>query len=247
MKICEWCGKEHDGSYKTGRFCSSYCSHAYSANKRKENWRENVSKALTGNKNNPKGWKSFLEKNGYLTEDGTYTDEYREYCSERTKRMKTGCFFNPSFCKPKSEEQKKHMVATIRKTREENKANGKVYPGWVVRNGEESINETFTKEFLETNKIQFEQEVLIHKADLDNTIGHGYYKLDFLIDGKIDLEIDGKQHTYPERKERDIIRDTVLKEHGYIVYRILINVQKEKRIEKLQEKLDEFLEWYRIL
>ena len=27
--ICENCGKEHDGSYKTGRFCSKHCQYAY--------------------------------------------------------------------------------------------------------------------------------------------------------------------------------------------------------------------------
>lgn len=29
--ICEECGNEHDGSYKTGRFCSSKCAHRYAA------------------------------------------------------------------------------------------------------------------------------------------------------------------------------------------------------------------------
>ena len=28
--ICEFCGKEHDGSYASGRFCSSACSHKFS-------------------------------------------------------------------------------------------------------------------------------------------------------------------------------------------------------------------------
>ena len=27
---CEKCNKEHDGSYGSGRFCSSECSHSYS-------------------------------------------------------------------------------------------------------------------------------------------------------------------------------------------------------------------------
>ena len=31
--ICENCGKEHDGSYGSGRFCSSACRHSYSAKK----------------------------------------------------------------------------------------------------------------------------------------------------------------------------------------------------------------------
>lgn len=31
--VCENCKKEHDGSYGSGRFCSSKCGHSYSAKK----------------------------------------------------------------------------------------------------------------------------------------------------------------------------------------------------------------------
>lgn len=31
MKICENCGKEHDGSYRSGRFCSKHCRLSFSA------------------------------------------------------------------------------------------------------------------------------------------------------------------------------------------------------------------------
>ena len=30
-KICENCGKEHDGFYGSGRFCSSFCARSFSA------------------------------------------------------------------------------------------------------------------------------------------------------------------------------------------------------------------------
>ena len=33
MKKCEYCGKEHDGSYGSGRFCSSKCARRYSNSK----------------------------------------------------------------------------------------------------------------------------------------------------------------------------------------------------------------------
>lgn len=49
------------------------------------------------------------------------------------------------------------------------------------------------------------------------------YFLDFLIekDGtKIDLEIDGKQHRYEDRKQHDVERDQFLIDLGYTVYRI---------------------------
>ena len=31
--ICEYCGKEHDGSYGSGRFCSTHCRCAYNGSK----------------------------------------------------------------------------------------------------------------------------------------------------------------------------------------------------------------------
>ena len=31
--ICEWCKKEHDGSYGSGRFCSKTCRAKYIASK----------------------------------------------------------------------------------------------------------------------------------------------------------------------------------------------------------------------
>lgn len=49
------------------------------------------------------------------------------------------------------------------------------------------------------------------------------YFLDFVIEKggkKIDLEIDGKQHKYEDRKQHDEERDTYLQKLGYTVYRI---------------------------
>ena len=33
MTACQNCGKEHDGSYGSGRFCSSRCAHGYGPTK----------------------------------------------------------------------------------------------------------------------------------------------------------------------------------------------------------------------
>ena len=30
MYVCEYCGKEHDGTYGSGRFCGPSCSRKYS-------------------------------------------------------------------------------------------------------------------------------------------------------------------------------------------------------------------------
>lgn len=62
-----------------------------------------------------------------------------------------------------------------------------------------------------------------------------------VINGKeIDLEIDGKQHKY--RQEEDKIRDTFVKEHNVIVYRIKWNsINNDKGKNEMKEKIDTFL------
>ena len=75
----------------------------------------------------------------------------------------------------------------------------------------------------------------------------GKYFLDFYIeiDGrKIDLEIDGKQHKYDERRNSDIIRDEFVKTQGVEVYRIewnSINTEYGKNL--MKEKIEKFLEF----
>ena len=77
----------------------------------------------------------------------------------------------------------------------------------------------------------------------------GKYFLDFKIDVgnfKLDLEIDGRQHTY--RVEHDKERDAFLRENGFLVYRIPWNtVNTENGRQLMKEKIDKFLEFYNSL
>ena len=72
--------------------------------------------------------------------------------------------------------------------------------------------------------------------------------LDFYIvkNGKeIDLEIDGKQHLYDDRKIKDAERDTYIKENNVIVYRIPWNsINTDEGKCKMKSKIDEFLKFY---
>ena len=75
-----------------------------------------------------------------------------------------------------------------------------------------------------------------------------FYILDFFIKKSnvlIDLEIDGKQHTYEDRKQHDMRRDSYLKSKGYIIYRISWNeINSEKGKLLMKSKIDEFLDFY---
>lgn len=46
MKTCENCGREHDGSYGSGRFCSTKCSRGFSTKAKRQEINEKVSKKL---------------------------------------------------------------------------------------------------------------------------------------------------------------------------------------------------------
>lgn len=68
------------------------------------------------------------------------------------------------------------------------------------------------------------------------------YFLDFLIGKNIDLEIDGKQHGYNERSEKDIEHDEILIKNGYVVYRIAWNeITSDEGSSLMKEKSIVFL------
>lgn len=103
--------------------------------------------------------------------------------------------------------------------------------GWKTRNIK-SYPEKFFEKVLNNNHIHFEREKKV-----------GKYFLDFVI-GTIDLEIDGKQHKYPERVKSDLERDKFLRSEGYFVYRIAWNeINSENGKEIIKGKIDLLLDF----
>lgn len=95
--------------------------------------------------------------------------------------------------------------------------------------------EVFTRDYLIEHNIQFEQEVTIPRSKFGKKCS--YYQLDFIINGKVDLEIDGSSHT-KYNKSHDDMRDSDVSQL-YYVYRI----KHMDSIDILKKKLDEFLIW----
>lgn len=117
------------------------------------------------------------------------------------------------------------------------------FQGWKSRNIT-SYAEKFWKQVLDNNNIHYIREKVFEYGNLGK--GERYF-LDFYIEinnRKIDLEIDGKQHKYEDRKEKDIIRDQYIKESGIEVYRIDWNeINSKQGSLKMKEKIDKFLEF----
>lgn len=118
-----------------------------------------------------------------------------------------------------------------------------IHKGWQSRNTT-SYAEQFWLQVLDNNNIKYQREVPVKHANSN-------YFLDFVIEqnGKlIDLEIDGKQHTYTDRKESDVVRDLYLTKQGYLVYRVAWNeVNSDAGSNEMKEKIAAFLTFYNSL
>lgn len=217
--ICENCMKEHNGSYGSGRFCSCKCARCFSSKAKREEINQKVS--LTLLKRRELG----LCKTNFSI----------RYCKDCGKQL---AFKNKSgFChkccpshinsKPELREKQRQIQLQLQKV-----ADG-THQGWKARNIK-SYAEIFFETVLNNNHIVYEREKKV-----------GKYFLDFVI-GNLDLEIDGKQHQYKDRKQSDILRDDFLTKEGYFVYRIKWNeINSIEGKQMMKDKIEIFLEFYK--
>lgn len=216
--VCENCGCSHDGTYGSGRFCSVKCARSHATKFVSDDARYRVSEALKHQ------WD--------ISGKRRYSTEIR-YCSKCGKQLDhrnvTG------LCAVHNMERlhANHAIKcktieyrnAMRNIQSSLVATGK-HHGWNSRNIK-SYAERFFESVLDNNRIQYIREKKI-----------GKYFLDFAI-GRIDLEIDGKQHEYSERKQSDIERDRFLRAAGYFVYRIKWNeINSETGKEMMKDKIE---------
>lgn len=114
------------------------------------------------------------------------------------------------------------------------------FKGWKPRT-QESYPEKYWKEVLTNLGISFEREVRCIPGYL--------YSLDFIIQLKnglkVDLEIDGKQHWYDDRRQYDEKRNKIVRSNGFLVYRIDWNNLNSKRGKmKMHAKINQFVWWF---
>lgn len=125
-----------------------------------------------------------------------------------------------------------NIISQNVKTRIENGT----FSGWKSRNIL-SYPEKFWTEVLNNNNITYETNYPFDKYFLDFYIEHN--------NRKIDLEIDGKQHKYKDRRLSDINRDEFITSNQIEVYRIDWNeINSDKGKAKMKQKIDDFLEFY---
>ena len=240
-KICKCCGKVLDYSKRNREFCSFSCAAKYN----------NTHRIL-----NVEGKTKFVKcvDCGKEIEVSIYSDPLHCRCEDcKCKKhskicpicgkefipaiTKTGGISTRKTCSDECDKQLRILNSKESYQRVKNEGR---FQGWKSRNIT-SYAENFWIEVLKNNNIEYQREYSLN----------GKYFLDFYIVKnykRIDLEIDGKQHTYKERIEHDKIRDEYVTSEGFIVYRIPWNEISSKRGATLMKsKIDKFLDFYKLL
>ena len=228
--FCIQCGK-YLGTTKK-KFCSNSCAATYNNTRRKhtEETKQKISESLKGKHKNIYPKTCVRNKNNKVLYPIICSICGKEFYSRKrtTKYCSQKCSNSSEETKSKLREAQKRLIIE-----------GK-HAGWQKRNIT-SYAETFWMQVLDNNGIQYTRE--------DHSTKH--YFLDFLIiknGKKIDLEIDGKQHKYIDRKAHDEARDKYLTKQGYIVYRVKWNsLLSEVGRTIMKDKIDKFLEFYNSL
>lgn len=230
MKIfyCEQCGKEHNGSYGSGRFCSDHCRRVYSAKKVKH--RVNnlpIKKVKDG------GWKCpYCEKI-------FHTRREKQMHVKEVHPERIGIAWNKGLTK-----ESNAIVKQAAETLKYKYDTYKIIPFWKGHSHSEYtkrlISEKMKKAHAEgrahnigqsrwNNKPSYPEQWFMNvinnefiNKDYIREKSFGRFSLDFAWnDLKKCIEIDGEQHErFEDQKKRDRAKDKLLKESKWEILRI---------------------------
>lgn len=249
--ICPACGKEFETV--NGKFCSRYCSTHFSGNKsriRTEESKKKISETLKNYyKNNEEARRKATEA-AYKAAEARFHQHFERkelkeldrFCSCGKKIARANKSGLCQDCLRHTEKGKQLMSNASKIAVTKLIAEGR-HKGWQSRNIV-SYAEKFWIIVLDNNKVPYQRE-FVQKY---GSKACERYFLDFFIEKngkKIDLEIDGKQHKYEDRKSSDAERDRRLVNLGYNVYRIDWNeISSEEGKLLMKNKIDNFMNWY---
>lgn len=216
--ICENCGKEHNGSYGSGRFCSKFCARSFSTKYNRNEINKKISNTLKAKPKQPQ--------------------IHCKVCNKVLRKNNVSGFCRNCLL---TSDVAQNYRSIIGKTASSAVKNHKY---WQPRN-QISYAEKFWITVLNNNNIKFEHDFPIH---VDNKHRYFLDFYIVKNNKKVDLEIDGKQHEYLDRQISDRRRDEYLTSKSYIVYRIKWNeINSEKGKFKMKRKIDNFLQFYKSL
>ena len=214
---CENCQNEHEGTYGSGRFCSSKCARGFSTKEKRSLINEKVS-------------------NSNKLKYPEIISNCKECKLEIRNKGKSNKIFCSQSCSSKfhmnTPESKLRLSEHFSKLMYKRHAEGDPTITWKSRiNREPSYPEKIYMQILNDLGIDYIREFPV-----------GKYNLDFKIFDNFDLEIDGRTHEDEEVKLKDIRRDEYLKSLGYTIIRI-----KWKNNKDHLNELKEILKTYNLL
>jgi very-short-patch-repair endonuclease len=222
-KKCKLCGKPFDYFHKLKIFCNTSCAATFNNTGRvvSEETRNKIAKSNEG----------FTTKNGYKESIPLIT-KICSCCKKEYQTRKTKQIYCSRLCARKMNGTSLESREKIRQKQLQHVKDG-THKGWKLRsNKTPSYPEQYFIDLLNNENIGgWERE---YKC--------GSFFIDFaFLDKKIAVEIDGKQHNYKDRKERDIIKNDFLIEDGWKIIRIKwFNPVNNENKEKLYSQLNEF-------
>lgn len=233
-KICPICKKYFETNERSNKVtCSVGCSNTFFRGQKTQEVKEKISESLKAfHKSKIKGKNKNLKN---LFRNCTFCNIEFE-----RKRIKNGILSPSKTCS--KECSKKSKSIKLKNSTKERIDNG-LHKGWQSRNIE-SYPEAFFRKVLENNKIPYEFNKPVKKRDLEIQAAGNYFLDFYLPECNIDLEIDGKQHSYVERVEKDKLRDEAISNY-YIIYRIVwksINSENGKKY--IEQEINKFINFY---
>lgn len=227
MKNCENCDNTHDGTFASGRFCSSKCSRSFSTKHKRSEINEKISLALTGKNLVPSEKRSEALRERWKNLDDDARNKFRERFAQSARD------------RWKDEEYRKKMqdvyYASVEQRTEiiRKKVLEGTWHGWSTFSKTSSYAEAYFEKFFDELCLSYTREQKI-----------GKYFVDFLFPEKIVLEIDGKQHEIRENHVRDLQKDEYLSSQGYRIFRIKWkNVNREEGRKDVHKQTQDFLRW----
>lgn len=221
-KFCPICNNifiTRKGHKKEKFVCSKKCSNYYRGSKTEET-KSKIRESLY----------EYRIKNGIFLKEKPC-----EFCKKLFKPKLKRRRFCCSVCSKKATPLNPSYIENLRTLAIERVKNG-THKGWKSREKfKDSYPESFFRTVLNNNNIKFEKEY-----------PQGKWFIDFaILDKKIALEIDGKQHLQEDRKLSDQRKDEYLTSQGWIVHRIpWKNPIDIKNKFYIKSEIDKFLDIY---
>lgn len=205
LKKCPYCSKEFetfDGGQLAKQFCSRSC--AMKSRKLSEENKKQISNSVT---------KWFQENNSnpdYISKHHMETRNCLQ-CGKSFLVYNKILKFCSKACSSKHRRHYRHSSETLKKMSASAiiRVEQGIHNGWRPRK-EPSFPETVISSMLDQLGIEYISEHPIKRCLIDFAD----------LERKIALEIDGKQHDLPKRKESDIKKDQYLIDNGWSVFRI---------------------------